>query len=121
MNSEQGTGPAVWNRAELIRRLGGDEDLLRLILSMFMEDAPRRIETLRQHLASGNGQDARREAHTLKGASANLDAEAFRRVATEMERLAEAGDLASGAAMMPGLEREFDRLKAAIQAGPNPP
>jgi HPt (histidine-containing phosphotransfer) domain-containing protein len=61
-----------------------------------------------------DAEGARREAHTIKGASANMGAERLRAVAGEMEGAAEARDVGAVKARMVELESQFDRLKHAM-------
>ncbi len=53
---------------------GGDGDLLVQVIDLFLEDAPPHIESLRRAFADGDAERAAREAHALKGSSANLGA-----------------------------------------------
>jgi len=104
----------VFDRAALLERLMGDEELARTILDGFLRDIPRQIQALREYLDAGNVPGAERQARAIKGASANVGGEALRAVAHEMEMAGKAGYLAAVRAHMAGLEAEFDRLKEAI-------
>jgi HPt (histidine-containing phosphotransfer) domain-containing protein len=92
----------------------GNEELARTILDVFLEDIPGQIQALREFLDAGNVLGAERQAHTLKGAAANVGGEALRAVAFEMEMAGHARDLVAAKAGMTGLEAQFDRLKEAI-------
>ena len=105
----------IFDRATLLERLMGDAELLRTVLSLFLEDIPRRIKAMRGHLADGKAPDAEREAHTIKGASANVTGERVRRVACAMEKAARAGDLSAVKGCMAELEAQFDWLKQAVE------
>jgi CheY-like chemotaxis protein/HPt (histidine-containing phosphotransfer) domain-containing protein len=109
---------AVFDREGMLERLMGDEDLARMILDGFLQDIPRQIRALRDFLDVGNAPGAERQAHTIKGASANVGGEALRAVAYEMEKAGKAGDLAAVRARMADLEAQFDRLKKEIGASP---
>ena len=89
-------------------RMMDDEDLARTVAEGFLEDIPRQIEALRGYLEAGDAPGAERQAHTIKGAAANMGGEHLREVAFEMEKAGKAGDL----------EREFARLKEAMTKGP---
>jgi HPt (histidine-containing phosphotransfer) domain-containing protein len=91
-----------------------DEDLARKVIGRFMDDMPNNIEVLRDHIKDGAASSAERQAHTIKGASANVGGEALRAVATEMENAARAGDLNAVRARLAGLVTEFDRLEQAM-------
>jgi HPt (histidine-containing phosphotransfer) domain-containing protein len=93
-----------------------DEDLARAVAVGFLEDMPRQIEALRSYLQAGDAEGAVRQAHTIKGASANVGGESLRAVAFAMEKAARAGDLADVVARLSDLESRFARLKEAMQA-----
>ena len=104
------------DRAALMSRLMDDEELARNVLAGFLEDMPRRIEALRGHLGTWDAKGAVLEAHTIKGASANVGAERLRRAAADLEKAARAGDLEAFRSRLPDIEREFVRLKEAVEA-----
>ena len=104
----------VFDRAGLMARLMDDEDLARIVVDGFLEDAPKQIEALRTCLGAGDAPGALRAAHTIKGASATVGAEALRAVAFEMELAAVAGDFEAVEARLPDLESQLARLKEAM-------
>ena len=109
------SSPRVFDREDLIFRLMEDADLIRTVTAGFLKDLPRRIEALRGCLAAGDAPGAEIEAHTIKGACANVGGARLREVAFAMEKRARAGDLSSAQARMGDLEAEFNRLKQAIE------
>ena len=110
----------IFNEAELLERLMGDEELVKTVVAAFLEDAPRQIAGLKQALAEGDLTRAHRQAHTLKGAAANLGAGRLRQAALEMEKfgkdsgLPTAEVLAQILAKLPDLETEFELLKTCL-------
>ncbi len=110
----QSSAPVVFDRAAMLERLMNDEELARVVTASFLDDIPRQIEALRGYLDAWDAPGAERQAHTLKGASANVSGEALRALAFEMEKAGKAGDLSSVRARMDDLEREFARLKEAM-------
>jgi PAS domain S-box-containing protein len=113
----------VFDRAGMLARLMGDEELARTVVDGFLEDVPRQIEALRNYLGAGDAQGAFRQAHTIKGASANVGGEALRATALEMEKAGRAGDLEAVTVRLPELESQFARLKEAMHdfVDPNEP
>ena len=95
----------------MLARLMNDETLAREIVEKFLVDIPAQIEMLKVYLDAGDASSAERQAHSIKGASANLGAELLRGVAFEMENSARAGDLNAVKARMAGLEAAFHLLK----------
>jgi HPt (histidine-containing phosphotransfer) domain-containing protein len=108
------SSPVVFDRAGMLERLMNDEDLAQVVTECFLDDIPRQIEALRGYLDASEAPGAERQAHAIKGASANVGGEALRALAFEMEKAGKAGDLGSVAAHMDDLEREFVRLKEAM-------
>ncbi len=111
--SVQDTEPLedVFDRTSLLDRLMGDEELANEILSEFLEDVPRKFTALQEALDNGDAPSVELQAHTLKGASANVGAVALQEMAHHIEV---AGDLETVKACMPELEAQFDRLKEAM-------
>jgi PAS domain S-box-containing protein len=105
----------IFDKDGLNDRLMGDQHLIEEILSIFFEDTPRRIETLKACAAAGNATSARDQAHAIKGAAASVGGEALRAVAFEMEKAGRAGDVEKVKAIMPLLERGFEQLKQAVR------
>jgi len=124
MEGEQGadtsaaTGRRILDRAALMARLMDDTDLVREVLDEFLKDIPHQIETLKSAIEAGDVETAHRQAHSIKGAAANVAAEALREVAFEMEKAGKAGDMDRMAAIMPEIERKFERVKLVIGQRP---
>jgi CheY-like chemotaxis protein/HPt (histidine-containing phosphotransfer) domain-containing protein len=104
----------VFDSAGMMDRLMGDQELARIVMDGFLEDAPRLIEALRSALDLGDAAAAIRGAHTIRGASATVGGEALRAVASEMEKAATAGDFDAVRARLPDLESELGRLRTAM-------
>jgi two-component system, sensor histidine kinase and response regulator len=107
----------IFDRVTFGDRLMDDEDLIQQILSTFLEDTSRRIETLKEHVAKGHAVEAGEQAHAIKGAAASVSGEALRAIAFEMEKAGRSNDTEKLTAMMPQLENGFERLRSAIGAG----
>ena len=88
-----------------------------IILNAFLVDIPLQIQSLKTFLKAGDVRGAERQAHTIKGASANVGAERLHSVAFEMEKAAIAKDMTVVDSFMHELESQFDRLKEAMQMG----
>ncbi len=109
-----GAEPPLFDRAGVMARLMDDEDLARTIVEGFLEDVPRQIEALKGYLEAGDAASAERQAHTIKGASANLGGEALRAAAFEMEKAGKAGNLDAVRACLPELVNQFALLREAM-------
>jgi len=93
-----------------------DDDLAHTVIDGFLEDIPKQIEALRSYLEAGDMAAALRQAHTIKGASANVGGEALRAAAIEMENAGRAGDLEAVKARLLDIESQFGRLREAMNA-----
>jgi CheY-like chemotaxis protein/HPt (histidine-containing phosphotransfer) domain-containing protein len=105
---------SVFDKAGMMARLMDDEDLARKVIEGFIEDIPRQIAALKGYLETGDAAGTERQAHTIKGASANVGGEALRSVAFEIEKASRTGDLITLGRHMVELEEEFDRLNQAM-------
>ena len=108
------TEKEVFDRAGLLDRVGGDEALLQTIVDLFLEDAPRQIEALKEAHKKKDAPEVRRQAHTLKGASGNIGAVVMHRVAFQIESAGESGDLAKTDSLIRTIEEEFEKLKRTL-------
>jgi two-component system sensor histidine kinase/response regulator len=107
----------VFDEDVLVNLLGGDREAAAEIAQTFLKDAPRQLAALREALVAGDAPLTRRKAHTLKGASANVGAEALRAAACRAETAAANGDLAMIDSLLPELETQLARLLEMLGAG----
>jgi PAS domain S-box-containing protein len=105
----------IWDRAAMLNRLLGDEELAGTIIEGFLMDIPRQIEALRAYLDAGDAAGAERQAHTIKGASSNVGGEDLQALASELEQAGKAGDLESIKTRMDELAASFAELKQTMK------
>ncbi len=87
----------VFDRNGALARLDGDEELYKMVIETYVEDIPLQIDNLRKAAETGNAEEVRRLAHSIKGASANIGALAIRDLALDLEsRVALEGVAAAG-------------------------
>ncbi|MGA2114275.1 MAG: Hpt domain-containing protein [Bryobacteraceae bacterium] len=106
--------PAVFDRAGLVKRMMGNRALATSVVAAFLLDIPCQIQALKDLLEKGDAPGFGRRAHSIKGAAATVGGECLRKVALEMEKAADAGDLGAVACWMAELEAQFFRLKDAM-------
>ena len=92
-----------------------DADLIRTVAKSFLENIPQQIAALKGYIEARDASNARRLAHSIKGASANVCGEALRKVAAEMEKEALDGDMSAVAGRMAELDAQFDALKRELK------
>lgn len=102
--------PPVFDYTGLLHRLMDDEDLAQAVIAAFLEDIPIQIQKLKDCLQAGDVKGTERQAHTIKGASANVGGDALRAVALEMEKSARSADLPAVQLRMVDLDAQFERL-----------
>ena len=108
------TGPVVFDENALLVLLDGDRETAGEILAEYVADVPRQLGALRVALAGDDAEAARRHAHSLKGASASVGAEALRAAAYGVERSAATGDLDAARGLADRAEEEFQRLQEQL-------
>jgi signal transduction histidine kinase/ligand-binding sensor domain-containing protein/CheY-like chemotaxis protein len=100
--------------AALLARVDGDEELLRELIELFLEDCPRLVAQLREAVAQGNPSSLEHLAHTLKGSMANFEAGAAVQSARSLELMAKTGDLSQAAEAFAALEKMALRLHRTL-------
>jgi len=105
---------SVFNPADLLHRLMGDEEMARNICRSYLQEAARRLIDLEDALARSDLPAATRHAHSLKGSSANLGAQTVRETAAQMEECLKTGDVPGAVALLPELVAHFNMLKRAL-------
>jgi len=106
---------AVFDKDGLLNTLGGDEGALREVLTLFLADIPQQMNTLEEAINLGNAETATRQAHTLKGAAANVGASLLRECAAELEQLGREHRLDVMAEGLEDLREQFAAVRAAVE------
>ena len=104
----------VFDRAELLERVGGDEELCVELLDTFVQDIPARLEELKQALADNDSTLLRQQAHAIKGASANIGAHALREVSFEVEKAGKDRKMDRALPLVGKLERELEKFRSMV-------
>jgi len=98
------------------RRLDEDEDLLRELAVIFLEDYPIRKAAIVDALDQADAPALARAAHTLKGAVSVICDNGPTPVVREIEMAAKGGDLARAKALEPLLDAQIERLRQNLSA-----
>jgi PAS domain S-box-containing protein len=98
----------------LLARLMGDRQLASSVVNRFVEDVPEQLNKLRERLEQADAEGTRRQAHTLKGASATAAAEDLREIALAIESAAKAGNLGECDGLVRAAAEEFERFSRAV-------
>jgi CheY-like chemotaxis protein len=106
---------AAWTDTEALERLGGDEELLRELCEIFLQESPKLLAKLKQAAAEGDVDTVKRAAHSLKGEVSYLSAEEVSRTARELEHMANENDISRAGALVQELETQLARLYADMR------
>jgi two-component system sensor histidine kinase/response regulator len=98
------------NRASLLERVEGDQELLAEMIQLFLADAPQLLNAMRNALLQGDMILLERSAHSMKGAAGNMSAEVTVGAALRLEQSAKIGDAESSKADLAALEGAIERL-----------
>ncbi|MBN1866615.1 response regulator [Candidatus Sumerlaeota bacterium] len=105
----------VFRLQEVLERVGQDESLLLELIAMFLERLPEQIRTIRDAHANRDATTLEREAHSLKGAAANVGAARLRTAAARVEEKAREGRIDAVGAMLDNLDSEARTLTDSLQ------
>jgi PAS domain S-box-containing protein len=98
----------------ILEILMDDKELAATIIEGFLSDIPVQIKALQDYLDSNKKEDVERQAHTIKGASANVGAKALQKLVSNMENAGKAGALDIIQKDMPLLLTQFVELEKAM-------
>ncbi len=107
--------------SEALQAVGGDEELLRQVVSAILEEAPRLVAAIGQAIRSRDLAALRLSAHTLKGSIRFFAGSRAYATAFEMERLGQLGNLAGAESLFPALQAEMAQLAPSLTAYLNAP
>jgi signal transduction histidine kinase/DNA-binding response OmpR family regulator/HPt (histidine-containing phosphotransfer) domain-containing protein len=114
--SDPEKGTPVFDRAELLERLGGREEMLGRFLEMFTRNVASYMEQLRAAAERGDAEQLRIQAHTIKGAAGNISARMVRETAAALEAHAREGKVDEAVAMIDQLADDLKAFQAAIMS-----
>jgi len=77
----------IFDRQSLMDRVGGNEEVLKNIVELFLEETPKQLKELDKYLSSGDFEAASNSAHSIKGSAGNFGATQMRESAYSLEKL----------------------------------
>lgn len=93
---------------------GDNDEFLREIAGIYLEDTPQRIAELDSSLAAGDAPKFTRAAHSIKGSSANLGANEVRATAEKLEHQSRATGLSELGPLIAQLKADYARAEAEL-------
>lgn len=89
----------------------GDEEFLRELIALYLDDTPSQIDALRHSVESHDSSAVQKGAHRLKGASTNIGALPLSELCWKMEQLGKGGNLEQAPTLLADIEGEYARLQ----------
>ena len=100
---------------QMLDLLGGDEKLLQEVIEIFIDQAPRHLDTLRQALAQGDAKTLQKTAHSIKGELGYFGISELSQKARELEELGGKNDLEHVSRIFPAFVIELSNVVAAMR------
>lgn len=97
-----------------MERVGGDEELLKEVARLFLDDCARSLQELEEAVTAGDAKRLEREAHTLKGSVANFGAAPVTDAAFALETMGRNQDLSTAKQGLQHLQNTLNTLKPEL-------
>jgi signal transduction histidine kinase/CheY-like chemotaxis protein/HPt (histidine-containing phosphotransfer) domain-containing protein len=107
----------IFDKNELLERLGGREELLGRFIKMFTENVSGYMDQLESALARGDAEQVRVQAHTIKGAAANISARQIRETASRIEAHAREGRIEDAIGLKMNLQKDLEAFLRMTSTG----
>jgi two-component system sensor histidine kinase/response regulator len=104
------------DEALALSRVGGDSDLLREIVELFLADYPCTLDKIRSAVSARDATAIEQHAHSLKGSVSTFGADNAFNAALELERQGRTGDLADVEAGLSQLEGALGALRPELES-----
>jgi HPt (histidine-containing phosphotransfer) domain-containing protein len=95
----------------------GEEQFLSEIVSLFLADAPTRLDEIRDAVYQRDAERLARAVQTIKGAVVGLRAPPFAAAVLRLEHMGRSGDLTDASEALAALEQEMQCLVEALSGG----
>jgi two-component system, sensor histidine kinase and response regulator len=105
---------SIVDRADVLERVGGDEELLREIIGIFLEEYPSLVAGIRNAVEKQDARALERSAHNLKGCVSNFGAPSATQAALDLELMGRKGEIHRARAVVQILELELIALHSAL-------
>lgn len=99
---------------EALVSTGGDRELMRQLIDVFLAEGPRMIEEAQRAIEAQDALRVRRAGHSLKGCCGYFAVRETYDAALQLERCGVSGDLSEAATALQALSHEIDRLTPAL-------
>ncbi len=93
----------------------GEPDVLTEVLKLFLDEAPKRLERLRDAWQERNAPDLQRAAHSLKGSAGNIGAKRMYEICRQLDERGKANDFPGAKHLIESLAAEFRSVEEEIR------
>jgi PAS domain S-box-containing protein len=103
------------DRAAVLARLDGDEELLAELAGLFIQESPKRLSAIQQAIEQDDAKGLERAAHALKGSVGNFVIPTAVKAAQTLETMGREGNLAAADTAYAVLQEEIAGLVQVLQ------
>jgi len=104
-----------WDPVHALAKMDGDESLLRELVQIFLDEAPKQLATLQRAIETGDLDAIERTAHSLKGELSCLGLADAAHKARDLERMGQDLTLQPAAELFPAFAKEMSAASAAMR------
>jgi HPt (histidine-containing phosphotransfer) domain-containing protein len=104
------------DEALALSRVGGDFELLREVVGLFLDDYPQALEKIRAALAANDASGVEHHAHSLKGSVSTFGAQDVFEAAMALEKQGRSGNLSGAQKGLSTLENALRDLRPDLEA-----
>jgi PAS domain S-box-containing protein len=106
----------IFDQTSLLERVNGDVELFHEMIELFLEQTPKLINDLSTSVEAVDVVAVNHHAHSLKGSSKTIAANALAEVAFQMELASKKSTLEKSVDLMDKIKFEFDEFKQAVKS-----
>jgi two-component system sensor histidine kinase/response regulator len=106
---------AVLDRSAMLDCVGGNQELLRAVIGVFLKNCPGLVAKIRCAVAERDCDALKLAAHTLRGAASTFLSASAVEATTRLERIGRESQLSSAKDQLSTLEKEIARLEPALR------
>jgi two-component system, sensor histidine kinase and response regulator len=110
------SGEGVVDRDALLERVGGDTDLLKELVNLFLDDSLGLVDRIRQAVMRKDADDLEKVAHGLKGSVLNFGAKTVADIAQVLETMGRNRDITKAQNVAAELDKQIEALRAELKA-----
>jgi PAS domain S-box-containing protein len=106
--------PSLFTRVELLEICDGDDELMGRLISLFNENTPQILDSMRESIAQRDGSGLDRDAHKLLSSIGAFGARRAQDLTARLEKQGQSDDFAGARKGFADLEREINKIYAAL-------